>query len=165
MLTALAMTVLLATTAPPEPPADLVLLSAKIWTGDPKNPEAEALAVRDGRIVAVGMDSDIGKLKGPKTVVIDGKWRRVVPGFIDCHTHMTSGGFDLLALDLRTRRIRRRVHAHAWPSTRRRAGGGVADRRRLGRQAVDAAASCRPRRFSIPRPATIRRASRARTAT
>ncbi len=101
MLTALAMTVLLATTAPPDPPADLVLLSAKIWTGDAKNPEAEALAVRDGRIVAIGMDSDIAKLKGPKTVVIDGKWRRVVPGFIDCHTHMTGGGFDLLALDVR----------------------------------------------------------------
>ncbi len=87
--------------APPEPPADLVLVSAKIWTGDPKNPEAEALAVRGGRVVAVGMDREILALKGPKTVVLDGKWRRVVPGFIDCHTHMSGGGFDLLAVDLR----------------------------------------------------------------
>jgi hypothetical protein len=100
MLMVFAMAALLAT-APPEPPADLVLLSAKIWTGDSKNPEAEALAVRDGRIVAIGMDSAIEKLKGPKTVVVDGKWRRVVPGFIDCHTHMSGGGFDLLAVDLR----------------------------------------------------------------
>jgi predicted amidohydrolase YtcJ len=100
MLTVLAMAALLAT-APPESAADLILLSAKIWTGDSKNPEAEALAVRDGRIVAIGMDDAIGKLKGPKTIVVDGKWRRVVPGFIDCHTHMSMGGFDMLALDLR----------------------------------------------------------------
>ncbi len=96
----LAMAALLA--APPaEPPADLVLVSARVWTGDPKNPEVEALAVRGGRIVATGSDKQIGALRGPNTVVLDGKWRRVVPGFIDCHTHMTSGGFDLLALDLR----------------------------------------------------------------
>lgn len=88
-------------TAPPEAPADLVLVSAKIWTGDPKNPEAEALAVRGGRIVAVGMDKEIEVLKGAKTVVLDGKWRRVVPGFIDCHTHMSMGGLDMLAVDLR----------------------------------------------------------------
>jgi hypothetical protein len=87
--------------APPEPPADLVLVSAKIWTGDAKNPEAEALAVRGGRVVAVGMNREILALKGPKTVVLDGKWRRVVPGFIDCHTHMSMGGLNLLALDLR----------------------------------------------------------------
>jgi predicted amidohydrolase YtcJ len=86
--------------APPEAPADLVLVSAKIWTGDPKNPEAEALAVHGDRIVAVGMNKEIEALKGPKTVVLDGKWRRVVPGFIDCHTHMSMGGLDMLAVDL-----------------------------------------------------------------
>jgi predicted amidohydrolase YtcJ len=86
---------------PAEPVADLVVVSAKIWTGDPKRPEAEALAVRAGRIVAVGQNAEIQKLQGPKTVVLDGKGRRVVPGFIDCHTHMTMGGLDLLALDLR----------------------------------------------------------------
>lgn len=100
MLTVLALSVLIAT-VPPEPPADLVLLSARIWTGDPKNPEVEALAVRGDRIIAVGSDKEIQALKGPKTVVVDGKWRRVVPGFIDCHTHMEGGGFDLLAVDFR----------------------------------------------------------------
>ena len=100
MLSAFAMAVLLAT-APPEPPADLILISARVWTGDPKNPEVEALAVRGDRIVAAGSDREIQAYKGPKTAVIDGKWRRVVPGFIDCHTHMSGGGFDLLAVDLR----------------------------------------------------------------
>ena len=101
MLTVLAMAVALAASPTPPEPADLVLVSARIWTGDPKNPEAEALAVRGGRIVAVGSDKEIAAFKGAKTAVLDGKWRRVVPGFIDCHTHMTSGGFDLLAIDLR----------------------------------------------------------------
>jgi predicted amidohydrolase YtcJ len=88
------------TSAAPES-ADLVLLSAKVWTGDPARPEATALAARGGRIVAVGSDAEVGKLRGPKTVVVDGSGRRVVPGFIDSHTHMSMGGFNLLAVDLR----------------------------------------------------------------
>ena len=86
--------------APAGPPADLVVVSARIWTGDPARPEAQALAVRGERLVAVGSDAEIGVLKGPKTVVLDGRGRRVVPGFIDCHTHMAGAGFDLLAVDL-----------------------------------------------------------------
>ncbi|HKD18516.1 MAG TPA: amidohydrolase, partial [Thermoanaerobaculia bacterium] len=100
MLTVFAMAAALAAAPTPTEPADLVLVSARIWTGDPKNPEAEALAVHAGRIVAVGSDKEIAAFRGPKTAVIDGKWRRVVPGFIDCHTHMVGGGFDLLAVDL-----------------------------------------------------------------
>jgi predicted amidohydrolase YtcJ len=87
--------------ASPAPPPDLVLVSAKIWTGDPARPEAEALAVKDGRIVAFGRSEEIEALKGAGTTAVDGKWRRVVPGFIDCHTHMPMGGLNLLALDLR----------------------------------------------------------------
>ena len=84
------------------PPAgDLVLVSARIWTGDPARPEAQALAIKHGRIVAIGSDADVARWKGPKTVVVDGRGRRVVPGMIDCHTHMSGGGLDLLALDLR----------------------------------------------------------------
>jgi predicted amidohydrolase YtcJ len=81
--------------------ADLILLSAKIWTGDRARPEAQALYVRDGRIAAVGTDAEVSRRKGPKTVVIDAGGRRVLPGLIDAHTHMTMGGFNLLALDLR----------------------------------------------------------------
>lgn len=82
-------------------PADLILVSARIWTGDPTRPEPTALASRDGRIVAIGGDEEIIALRGARTVVVDGKGRRVVPGFIDCHTHMSMGGFNLLAIDLR----------------------------------------------------------------
>src|SRR5713226_6221768 len=82
-------------------PADLILLSAKIWTGDPARPSAEALAARGGRIVAIGSSSEVAPLRGPKTKMLDAKGRRVVPGFIDSHTHMTMGGLNLLAVDLR----------------------------------------------------------------
>lgn len=86
------------------PPADLVLLHAKIWTGDPGKPEAQALAARGGRIVALGSDDEIAKRKGTETAVVNAAGRRVVPGFIDAHTHMSMGGFNLLALDLRRTR-------------------------------------------------------------
>jgi len=87
--------------ASPPTPADLILLSARIWTGDPARPSAEALAVRGGHLVALGSNHDVEKLRGPKTRVVDAKGRRVVPGFIDSHTHMTMGGLNLLAVDLR----------------------------------------------------------------
>jgi predicted amidohydrolase YtcJ len=82
-------------------PADLILVSGKIWTGDPARPQAQALAVAGGRILAVGSNADVLPLRGPKTRVLDARGRRVVPGFIDSHTHMTMGGLNLLAVDLR----------------------------------------------------------------
>jgi predicted amidohydrolase YtcJ len=98
---ALLLASMLAAAASPASEADLLLVSARIWTGDPARPEAEALAVRGGRILAVGGNAEIAKLRGPATKVLDAGGRRVLPGFIDCHTHMTMGGLNLLALDLR----------------------------------------------------------------
>jgi len=94
----------LSMTAQSKDPADLILTSAKIWTGDPAHPAAEALATRDGRIVAVGSNAEIERWRGSKTRVVDAHGRRVVPGFIDSHTHMTGGGLNLLAIDLRQTR-------------------------------------------------------------
>ena len=101
MIGQLALAMTLSASPTGAPVADLVLLSARIWTGDPARPEAQALAVRGGRILAVGSDGEISKLRGPGTAVIDARGRRVVPGLIDAHTHMTTGGLNLLALDLR----------------------------------------------------------------
>ena len=81
--------------------ADLLLVNAKIWTGDPGRPSATALAIRNGTIVAVGDDAEVRKSAGEKTAVLDARGRRVVPGFIDSHTHFFTSGFDLLAVDLR----------------------------------------------------------------
>ena len=82
-------------------PADLVVVGARVWTGDPARPEATALAARGGRLVAVGGDADVRPLIGPSTRVVDARGRRVVPGFVDAHTHFVSGGFHLLAPELR----------------------------------------------------------------
>lgn len=72
--------------------ADLVLVGGKVWTENPRQPEAQALAVWRDRILAVGSDADIQKLAGPATQTIDLKGRRVLQGFFDMHVHMLAGG-------------------------------------------------------------------------
>ncbi|MGC0420854.1 amidohydrolase [Embleya sp. AB8] len=74
--------------------ADLVLRNARIHTVDPELPEAEALAVVDGRIAWVGADADAAARVGPDTTVLDGAGRRVLPGFIDAHNHVRLGSDD-----------------------------------------------------------------------
>jgi len=61
---------------------------------------AEALAVKDGKVVAVGDTKSILKWKGSKTVVVDLEGRFVLPGFNDAHLHLASGGFEKLNVDL-----------------------------------------------------------------
>ena len=69
------------------PAADLIVTGAKIFTGDPAHPEAEAVAILGERIVAVGQADDVSAWRGPATRVIDAGGRRVVPGFNDAHVH------------------------------------------------------------------------------
>ncbi|MGW0465598.1 amidohydrolase [Streptomyces sp. NPDC003027] len=75
-------------------PADLVLTHARIHTVDPDLPEAEALAVRDGRIVWVGADADAAAWTGADTRILDAGGRLVLPGFIDAHNHVRLGSDD-----------------------------------------------------------------------
>lgn len=80
--------------------ADLVLRNGKIVTVDPARPQAQALAVRGDRIVALGSDAEIAKLTGPRTRVIDLHGRLAVPGFIEAHGHFMGLGQALMELDL-----------------------------------------------------------------
>lgn len=80
--------------------ADTVILHAKIYTLNLKQPWAEAVAVRGDRIVAVGSDAEIAKLQSRDTKVIDAKGRLVLPGFTDCHIHFLSGAFSLGRVNL-----------------------------------------------------------------
>ncbi|MBI2428061.1 MAG: amidohydrolase [Ignavibacteriales bacterium] len=82
--------------------ADVVFTNGKIWTVDASKPEAEAVAVFDGKIIAVGSSKEIHKFVGKSTKIVDLKRRRMLPGFIDNHTHFMSGGFQLQNVDLRT---------------------------------------------------------------
>src|SRR5690242_19920299 len=68
-------------------PADTVLVNGKVVTVDSQSSIREAVAVRDGRIAAVGSTADIRKLAGPRTRVIDLEGRTVIPGLIDSHMH------------------------------------------------------------------------------
>jgi predicted amidohydrolase YtcJ len=72
--------------------ADVVLVNGKVWTVNKNQPEAEAVAVWHGRIVAVGKNDDIKRLIGRGTRVIDLHGRRVVPGFYDSHVHLLGSG-------------------------------------------------------------------------
>jgi predicted amidohydrolase YtcJ len=81
--------------------ADLVITNAAVWTGDTRQPRAEAVAVRGGKIAAVGTAQEIERWIGASTRVIDAGGKLVLPGFIDNHTHFMSGGFQLLGIDLR----------------------------------------------------------------
>ncbi len=76
------------------PPPDLVLLNGDIRTIDPFHPRVRALAVRGGRIVALGDDATIRALAGPGTQVIDAGGRLVLPGFQDTHIHLQDSGQD-----------------------------------------------------------------------
>src|SRR3954469_22778078 len=73
---------------------DIVLLNAKVTTLDRTNPEVEAVAIREGKIAAVGSRRDIGAMAGPKTQTIDAGGRRVIPGLNDSHTHLIRGGLN-----------------------------------------------------------------------
>jgi predicted amidohydrolase YtcJ len=74
------------------PTADLLLINAKIWTVNAKQPDAEAIAVWHGRILAVGSSAELRTLAGPKTQVLDLKGKRVLPGFYDSHVHLLGSG-------------------------------------------------------------------------
>ncbi len=81
--------------------ADVVLLNGFIWTVNPDNPRAEAVALRGEKILKVGSTSEIEGMVQDKTKVIDLKGAFVLPGFTDCHTHLLDGGFSLSSVQLR----------------------------------------------------------------
>ena len=81
--------------------ADLVIVHGHVWTVDPRNSRAEAIAIHDGHIVAVGSDAEIAKWVGPATKSIDAQGKSVLPGFIDAHVHFSSGGGEISGVHLR----------------------------------------------------------------
>ncbi len=70
--------------------ADLIVFNAKITTGNLSQPQASALAVKRGKIYAVGTDAGILNLKDNNTRLIDANGRRLIPGINDAHTHILS---------------------------------------------------------------------------
>jgi hypothetical protein len=82
--------------------ATLVVTDAKVWTGDPDRPWAEAVASNGETIIAVGSEADIAPFIGGGTEVISVPGSMLVPGMIDTHVHFISGGSGLAAVQLRS---------------------------------------------------------------
>lgn len=86
---------------PNRPSADLIIINSRIWTVDPRLPEAEAVAILGERIVAVGSTAEVEAWRGPNTRVVDARGKRVLPGFNDAHLHFVSGGQQLENISLK----------------------------------------------------------------
>ncbi len=98
-------------TSPSSEP-DLIVRGGRFTTLDRGNPEAEAVAISDGRFVAVGRTAEVMSLAGPRTRVIDLQGRRALPGLIDNHLHIIRGGLNF-NLELRWDGVRSLADAMA----------------------------------------------------
>jgi predicted amidohydrolase YtcJ len=82
-------------------PVTLAVVNARVWTGDPRRPWADAVAVSGERLAAVGSSAEVRKLAPSSARVVDAKGGMLVPGFIDSHVHFIDGGFRLSSVQLR----------------------------------------------------------------
>lgn len=102
-------------------PADLLILHAKVYTVNAKQPWAQAIAIRHGKIIAVGSDEELARFRATGTKVIDAGDKLVLPGFTDSHIHFFEGSIFLGrvhledAKDLAEMQQRLRDYASAHP--------------------------------------------------
>lgn len=82
------------------PVADIVITNARVYTVNSAQPWAEAIAIRDGHILAVGSEKEIETYRGSTTRVVDAGGRLVLPGFTDSHIHFLDGSTSLNQLQL-----------------------------------------------------------------
>ncbi|MGB2636814.1 MAG: amidohydrolase [Candidatus Acidiferrum sp.] len=111
-------------------PADILIVHAKIYTVDAKKPWAQSLAIRKGKIVAVGSDEQVARFRGIGTKMIDAGGKLALPSFTDSHIHMLDGGLSLGqvnlegAKDVAEIQSRLRAYADQHPDNKWILGGG-----------------------------------------
>jgi predicted amidohydrolase YtcJ len=81
-------------------PTDTIVLHGRVYTENAKQPWAQAVAIRGAKIVAVGSDAEIEKMRAVGTKVIDAAGRLVLPGFVDSHIHFMDGSLSLGRVNL-----------------------------------------------------------------
>jgi predicted amidohydrolase YtcJ len=81
-------------------PAEILIVHAKVYTLDPQKPWAQAVAIRHGKIQAVGRDEEVERYRGIGTKRIDAGGKLVLPGFTDCHIHFLDGSLSLGRVNL-----------------------------------------------------------------
>jgi hypothetical protein len=110
---------------PNEVSADMILWGGNIMTMDPKRPGARAAAIKDGRFLKVGSETEVKALAGKNTKMIALRERTVTPGFIDSHQHLSQYGTDLLQIDCSPRRCKAiaQIQQAVLKETKRRPAG------------------------------------------
>jgi hypothetical protein len=136
---------------------DTAYVNARVWTGDPHHPAADAIGIVGNRIAAIGRDA-VKAASGPRTRIVDLGGAFVTPGFIDNHTHFLIGSATLSQPDLLSATSRADFAARLGAAAARRPGkwilGGSWDEQRLGgelptRAWIDAATGDTP--VAVPR--------------
>lgn len=98
-------------------PADIIVTHGRVYTENPKQPWAQAVAIHGTKIVAVGDDTAIEKMRGMGTKIINASGKLVLPGFNDCHVHFLGGSLSLGRVDLAGAKdvadIQKRLRAYA----------------------------------------------------
>lgn len=111
--------------------ADLIVVNGRVLTMDADNPAAEAIAVKDGAIIAIGSCASIEGYKGTATRIVDAGGGSVIPGFIEAHMHLFSGAAELAHLQLsgvhgfEALQAAIRDYASAWPDAKMLVAQGV----------------------------------------
>jgi predicted amidohydrolase YtcJ len=142
---------------PQEAAADVILLGGNLITMDPGKPSAEALAIKDGRFLKIGRDSEVVAFAGRKTQTIHLRGSTVTPGFNDSHQHLSQVATELLQMDCSPAFCKTigQIQRAVWKQVQKRPPGewirGVgyddtktADPRLLGRFDLDAVAPEHP---------------------
>jgi predicted amidohydrolase YtcJ len=81
-------------------PANTIIFNARIYTVNAKQPWAEAIAIREGKILEIGSNATVLAHKGPLTKTIDAQQHVILPGLVDCHIHFMEGSLGLTHVDL-----------------------------------------------------------------
>ena len=135
---------------------DLVLINAKVLTMDASSSVAEAIAIRDGKILAVGSSASVKALIGTQTRVFDVAGKTVVPGLIDTHAHFKAAGMTDYVVNMgRAKTVAEAIDAIKAFAAKKKPGewivGGpwhppsqLAEKRYLTRQEIDSAAPNNP---------------------
>ncbi|MCI0459211.1 MAG: amidohydrolase [Gemmataceae bacterium] len=107
----------------PADSAELIVHNGKVVTLDSKSRIVQALAIRDGRLIALGTDKEVLKLRGPKTRVIDARGHTVMPGLYDSHVHPLGAATSELTEPLPNLKSLKDVFAYIRKKTKERKEG------------------------------------------
>ncbi len=105
--------------------ADLILMNANVLTIDPSCPRAQAVAIGDGRVLAVGSNDEVRNWVNPGVAVRDLAGQTLLPGFYDSHNHMLLTGLNLAAVSSIRGQIGRGCRPRDGRASRQRAAGPV----------------------------------------